>query len=91
MDLKDTKATKRIRRAFDTSEFAGAVVFVSTYPKPGNEKDLRIAVQLRDNVRSVIKRSENRLVLEVENRFGVFNQKVVQEIAIRNNLRHYDT
>ena len=36
--------------------------------------DIRVAIQLRDNVRSVLKRKPNRVVLEIENRFGVFSQ-----------------
>lgn len=78
LDIKGAKATERVMRAFDTSEFSGSVVFVSAYPKPGSENDMRIAIQLRDNVRSILKRKSNRVVLEVENRFGVFDQ---QDIA----------
>ncbi len=79
IDIKNTKATERVMRAFDTSEFSGSVVFVSAYPKPGAEEDLRIAIQLRDNVRSILKRRANRVVLEVENRFGVFDQRDISE------------
>lgn len=78
LDIKGARATERVMRAFDTSEFSGSVVFVSAYPKPGSKDDIRIAVQLRDNVRSILKRKSNRIVLEVENRFGVFDQ---QDIA----------
>ncbi len=74
LDIKDAKATERVMRAFDTSEFSGSVVFVSAYKKPGSENDIRVAIQLRDNVRSVLKRKSNRVVLEIENRFGVFDQ-----------------
>ena len=79
IDIRNAKATERVRRAFDTSEFSGSVVFVSAYPKPGAPSDLRIAVQLRDNVRSILKRKANRIVLEVENRFGVFDQRDMSE------------
>lgn len=78
IDVKKTKATEKVLRDFDTSEFTGSIVFVSAYPKPDSPTDLRIAIQLRDNVRSVLKRQSNRLVLEVENRFGVFNQNDVR-------------
>jgi len=74
LDIKNAKATQRVMRAFDTSEFSGSVVFVSAYKKPGSTDDIRLAIQLRDNVRSVLKRKANRIVLEVENRFGVFDQ-----------------
>ena len=74
IDIKDVSATERVMRAFDTSEFSGAVVFVSAYKKPGTTNDLRVAVQLRDNVRSYLRRMPNRLVLEIENRFGVFTE-----------------
>lgn len=79
VDIKNVKATERVMRAFDTSEFSGSVVFVSAYPKPGAEQDLRVAIQLRDNVRSILKRKSNRIVLEVENRFGVFDQRDISD------------
>lgn len=79
LDVSGAKATERVMRAFDTSEFSGSVVFVSAYPKPGSKEDIRIAVQLRDNVRSILKRKANRIILEVENRFGVFDQRDMAE------------
>ncbi len=79
VDLKDVTATERVIRAFDTSEFSGAVVFVSAYKKPKTKNDIRIALQLRDNVRSVLKRKTNRIVLEIENRYGVFSQSKMDE------------
>ena len=79
IDLKNVESTERVMRAFDTSEFSGSVVFLSAYKKPGTKNDIRVALQLRDNVRSVLKRKTNRVVLEVENRFGVFNQRQVYD------------
>lgn len=92
LDIKDASATKRVMRAFDTSEFSGSVVFVSAYKKPGSESDTRLAIQLRDNVRSVLKRKANRIVLEVENRFGVFDQNEMSaakkyEEKVESNLK----
>ena len=52
VDLESVEATERVLRAFDTSEFSGGVVFVKAYKKP-NSKDIRVAIQLRDNVRSL--------------------------------------
>lgn len=77
LDLSDVEATERVLRAFDTSEFTGGVVFVSPYKKTNNPKDIRIAIQLRDNVRSIMESEGNRLILSLENRFGVFAQKKV--------------
>ena len=79
IDLKDVKATERALRGFDTSEFSGSVVFVSAYKKPGAGNDLRVALQLRDNVRSIVTRKPERLILEIENRFGVFTQRKVNK------------
>jgi type IV pilus assembly protein PilQ len=56
-----------------------SVVFVSPYTKPGEKDSIRIALQLRDNVRSILKRKSNRIVLEIENRFGVFDQRSISE------------
>lgn len=79
IDLTDVTATDRVMRAFDTSEFSGGVVFVKAYKKPKSDKDIRIAIQLRDNVRSVLVRKPNRVILQIENRFGVFSQKKAEE------------
>lgn len=78
IDLKDVVATERVMRAFDTSEFSGSIVFVSAYRRPNSDNDIRVAIQLRDNVRSLMKRMPNRLVVEVENRFGAFSLEKVQ-------------
>jgi type IV pilus assembly protein PilQ len=77
IDLEGVRASDKVMRSFDTSEFNGSVVFVSAYKKPGENNNIRIALQLRDNSRSVLKRKENRISLEVENRFGVFSQSKV--------------
>lgn len=73
LDLENVHATERVLRAFDTSEFSGGVVFVKAYPKP-NSKDVRVAIQLRDNVRSKLLKIGDKVVLQVENRFGAFAQ-----------------
>ncbi|MEI8346374.1 MAG: AMIN domain-containing protein [Pseudomonadota bacterium] len=78
IDLKNVKAAERVLRAFDTSEFTGSVVFVSAYKKPGKPSDTRVAVQLRDNVRSILSQQENKVILNIENRFGVFSQNQVE-------------
>lgn len=78
VDLKDSTASDRVRRGFDTSEFSGSVVFVKTYPKSTSPTDLRVALQLRENVRSLMQKVGNRLILTVENRFGVFTQSKIE-------------
>lgn len=79
VDLTDVNATERVMRAFDTSEFSGGVVFVKAYKKPKSDKDIRVAIQLRDNVRSTLVRKPNRVVLQIENRYGVFSQRKAEE------------
>jgi type IV pilus assembly protein PilQ len=79
VDLSNTKASERVMRAFDTSQFSGGVVFVKAYKKPKSENDIRVAIQLRDNVRSVLVRKPNRIILQIENRYGVFSQKKVED------------
>ncbi len=81
IDLVNTKASEKVIRAFDTSEFSGSVVFVNAYPKPNAVNDLRIAIQLRENVRSNLKQDGKKYVLEIENRFGVFSQQEVEKNA----------
>ena len=78
IDFKNVHATERVIRAFDTSEFSGSIVFVSAYKKPDSPQDLRVALQLRDNVRSLIERDENKLLLNVENRFGAFSKSEIK-------------
>ena len=80
IDFKGTSATQKVMRAFDTSEFKGAVVFVSPYKKPNGNNEIRVAVQLRDNVRSNLEVKDNKIILNIENRFGVFlDSEVTQE------------
>ena len=79
IDIKNTVASKRVLRAFDTSEFSGALVFVDAYPKPGNSKDLRVSLQLRDNVRAIMKNKLGKLNIEIENHFGAFTQRQVEQ------------
>ena len=79
VDLKNVQADQKTIRSFDTSEFSGSVVFVSAYKKPQTIGDLRIAIQLRENVRSILQRKGNSILLKIENRFGVFSQNEVEK------------
>jgi type IV pilus assembly protein PilQ len=79
VDFTNVTASERVSRPFDTSEFNGGVVFVKAYKKPKEEKDVRAAIQLRDNVRSVLIRKPNKVILQIENRYGVFSQKKAEE------------
>ncbi len=79
IDVKNVQSTARVMRAFDTSEFSGSVVFVSAYKKPGTTSDIRIALQLRDNVRSILKTGGTQIFVDIENRFGVFDQKLLNQ------------
>jgi type IV pilus assembly protein PilQ len=72
LDIKEVKASEKVLRGFDTSEFSGSAVFISGYKKPGTKNDIRFAIQLRDNVRSKLEIRNNTLKLKIENRFGVF-------------------
>jgi len=74
LDIKNVKADKKFLRGIDTSEFSGSSVFISPYKKPGSNNDLRFAIQLRDNVRSILEQKSKRLILHIENRFGVFSK-----------------
>lgn len=80
LDLKGVSAEKRFLRGIDTSEFSGSSVFISPYRKPGTTDEIRFAVQLRDNVRSFIEKRKNRLILHVENRFGVFTRAKLRKV-----------
>lgn len=76
IDLFDVDAKDKVIRSFDTSEFSGSSVFVRAYKK---NKNIRIAIQLRDNIRTVFKREMRKLILVMENRFGVFSQQEVEK------------
>lgn len=78
LDLKNTKAMPKILRGIDTSEFPGSAVYISGYKKPGSANDIRFAIQLRDNVRSILDNSGTRLTLSIENRFGVFSKNKIR-------------
>jgi type IV pilus assembly protein PilQ len=73
LDVKNLNSDRKKLRGFDTSEFSGSMVYFSGYPKPGSPDDIRFTIQLRDNVRSILETNKNSIVLNVENRFGVFS------------------
>ncbi len=79
LDIKNVRISPKLLRGIDTSEFPGSSVYISGYKKPGSENDIRFAVQLRDNVRSLLDINENKITLSIENRFGVFSQNKVRE------------
>ena len=78
LDLKNVKVSPKLLRGIDTSEFPGSTVFISGYKKPGATQDIRFAVQLRDNVRSILETKDNKIILNIENRFGVFSQNKIR-------------
>jgi type IV pilus assembly protein PilQ len=77
LDIQGAQAKRKLLRGIDTSEFSGSTVFVSPYMKPGTKDQIRFAIQLRDNVRSILEKKENRIVLMIENRFGVFTKSKI--------------
>lgn len=77
IDVKNATAGAKVLRGIDTSEFSGAIVYTTVYKKPGSPNDLRFAIQLRDNVRSILDVAKNKIILSVENRFGVFSQQKI--------------
>jgi type IV pilus assembly protein PilQ len=78
IDLKNVKVSPKLLRGIDTSEFPGSTVFISGYKKPGSTNDVRFAIQLRDNVRSILENRGRSVVLSIENRFGVFTQNKIR-------------
>jgi type IV pilus assembly protein PilQ len=74
LDVKNVKVSPKLLRGIDTSEFPGSTVYISGYKKPGTQNDVRFAIQLRDNVRSILETRENKIYLNIENRFGVFSK-----------------
>lgn len=88
LDLKNVKVSPKLLRGIDTSEFPGSTVFISGYKKPGSTSDIRFAVQLRDNVRSVLETRGKNIVLNIENRFGVFSANKIrtsESTSLRND------
>lgn len=75
LDVKNAKVSPKLLRGIDTSEFPGPTVYISGYKKPGTQSDVRFAIQLRDNVRSLLDVNDRLIVLSIENRFGVFSSK----------------
>lgn len=78
LDLKNVKVSPKLLRGIDTSEFPGSTVYISGYKKPGSTNDIRFAIQLRDNVRSILESKDNKIILNIENRFGVFSQNKIR-------------
>lgn len=84
LDIKNVMAAKRLLRGIDTSEFSGSAVYVSPYMKPGKSSDLRFAIQLRDNARSFIENKDTKVILHIENRFGVFTRSKLKSVEGEN-------
>jgi type IV pilus assembly protein PilQ len=78
LDIKNAKVSPKLLRGIDTSEFPGSTVFISGYKKPGTTNDVRFAIQLRDNVRSTLENKTNKIILNIENRFGAFSQSKIR-------------
>lgn len=74
LDIPNATASKKDLRGIDTSEFSGSAVYISPYKKPGSKSAIRFAIQLRDNVRSILENKGNRVILSIENRFGAFSR-----------------
>ena len=55
-----------------------STVYISGYKKPGSSTDIRFAIQLRDNVRSILENNGTKLTLSIENRFGVFSKNKIK-------------
>ena len=94
LDLKNIKVSPKLLRGIDTSEFPGSAVFISGYKKPGSASDVRFAVQLRDNVRSILETNGRNIVLNIENRFGVFSQNKIrasENTSLRSDERIEDS
>ncbi len=80
LDLKNAKISPKLLRGIDTSEFPGSAVYISGYKKPGTQNDVRFAIQLRDNVRSILETKDNQIILNIENRFGVFSRNKIRNV-----------
>ncbi len=88
LDLKGVSAGKKVLREFDTSEFSGSMIFVRGYQKEKSKDELRIAVQLRDNVRSIVQKNDKKVLLSIENRFGAFSQQEISNNTL--SKKHED-
>ncbi len=77
VDFEDVISKDKVLKEIDASEFPGGIVYVKAYRKSKEDKNLRVAIQLRENVRSMLVRKPNRVVLQVENRFGVFSENQI--------------
>lgn len=78
LDLKNVSSPKKFMRGIDTSEHSGAADFISPYKKPGEKNSIRFAIQLRDNVRSILENKGKRVILSLENRFGAFSRSTMK-------------
>jgi type IV pilus assembly protein PilQ len=73
LDIKDTTGNRKVLRGLDTSEYSGSVVYISPYKKPNVDNEIRVMIQLRENVRAEMRKIGNRVFVDIENRFGAFN------------------
>lgn len=84
LDLKGVVGDSKTLRPIDTSEFSGGTVYVSAFQKQNSSNEVRFAVQLRDNVQSRLEIRNNKVILSIENRFGVFAESGINTETVNN-------
>ncbi len=79
LNLSGVSASSQTLRPINTSEFSGSTVYVSA--KKENSDSIKVVVQLRENVQSRIEKSGDKVELLIENRFGAFQDGVIDAPA----------
>lgn len=66
LHIKNATLPPKFRRFLDTSEFRSAVTFIKPYVANGQEKGVKIAIQLRDKAAVDVKRDGNNIIADIE-------------------------
>jgi type IV pilus assembly protein PilQ len=88
LDIKDTTGNRKVLRGLDTSEYSGSVVYISPYKKPNVDNEIRVMIQLRENVRAEMRKIGNRVFVDIENRFGAFNANNNTNIGVETGFQN---
>ncbi len=75
LTLNNVDASSATLRPINTSEFSGSTVYVSAVKESGDQ--IKVVVQLRENVQSRIEKNGDKTELLIENRFGAFQDGVI--------------
>ena len=81
LDFPNTKIRNKLLRGMDASEFSGSIVYISPYRRTDKQNEVRLAIQLRENVKYRVQQVGEKVIIEIENRHGAFETLAMEQRA----------